>query len=130
MRYLLDTHAWLWMTTSPDRLGVQARSIIEDASNVRLLSTISVLEIVIKHRRGRLALPEPLERFVPLGVEATATTILPLTLSHSTGVAALPPHHSDPFDRVLIAQARTEVIALITSDRAFEAYDVELIPAS
>lgn len=100
---------------------------MEDPANVRLVSTISFLEIVIKHRLGRLPLPEPPETFVPSRMDLTAAVVLPLTMRHALGVASLPLHHNDPFDRTLIAQARTESIPLITSDRVFEAYDLQLI---
>ena len=126
-RILLDTHIWLWSILSPEKLGDEGRVLIEDADNELFLSAASSWEISIKYGLGRLPLPEPPETFIlqrlirddikPLGVEH----------HHACRVSALPGIHRDPFDRILIAQAQTEDLLLITADQQIEAYDVELI---
>ena len=125
-RYLVDTHVFLWMHASPDRLGA-ARDVIEDEWNELLLSAASAWEITIKWTLGKLTLPAPPDRYVPERLNAAATVGLPVTLTHALAVGRLPRHHSDPFDRLLVAQARTEGIPLITADEALRPYDCALV---
>ncbi len=125
-RYLLDTNAWLWSTSDPDRLG-KAMDLVRDGRNQLVLSAASTWEISIKYGIGRLDLPEPPRTYVPSRIQATDVTPLPIEHSHAAAVAELPPHHADPFDRLLIAQAQVLNIPIITADRQFEPYDVELV---
>ena len=127
-RYLVDTHIWIWWNGAPDRLSDQAKSAIAEARNDIVFSVASGWEIAIKHGLGRLKLPEAPEHYVPKRVAANRMRVLPITLAHSLGVGCLPDHHRDPFDRILIAQARQEGLTLITADDAFLDYDVELLP--
>ena len=129
MRLLLDTQAWLWMAAAPDRLSPRARAIVEDEDNELLLSSASVWEIAIKHGLGKLQLPERPERYVPSRMVTLRTTALPIDHAHALGISTLPPHHRDPFDRLLIAQARLERVPLLTADPIFNQYDVRVIEA-
>ncbi len=130
MRLLLDTHCWLWMLTAPERFGATALAVVEDGSNQLLFSAASAWEIAIKHALGKLALPEPPERYVPERMHDSGVTGLPVVHRHALRVAALPPHHRDPFDRMLVAQAQVEDVALLTADPVFGRYDIESFPAA
>ena|SRR5437868_1931237 len=129
MKVLLDTHVWLWMILSPEKLSKHTRRHIERESEELLLSAASAWEISIKWKLGKLVLPVPPSEFVPEHLAATKTYPLGIQLNHALRVAALPQHHSDPFDRILVAQAQIERLPIITGDRAFKPYDVEVIPA-
>lgn len=124
MRVLLDTHVWLWMLTQPERLG-QHQQVLSDAGTDLLLSAVSSWEIAIKHALGRLPLPEPPASYVPSRMRSTGVLGLSVEHSHALEVAVLPPHHRDPFDRLLVAQARLEDVPILTADRAIGLYDVD-----
>lgn len=130
MRVLIDTHVWLWMQAAPDRLADDVADLLAARDTDRLLSVASVWEMVIKHALGRLALPRPPRRYVPERLETSVTAPLAATLQHVLEVATLPAHHRDPFDRLLVAQARVEGVPLVTADDALEAYEVELVRAT
>jgi len=127
MRFLIDTHCWLWAVRSPDRLAPKAIAMIESADNKVVLSVVSTLEIAIKASIGKLHLPEPADDFVYSQMAALSMTSLPVYLSHSLRVAELPHHHRDPFDRLLIAQSEIERMPLMTADAAIAEYDLEII---
>ena len=128
MKALLDTHVWLWMLTDPDRLG-PARELTQDPTVDLLLSAASTWEIGIKYAIGRLALPKPPESYVPDRIRSTGVTPLPISISDSVAVAALPEHHRDPFDRLLVVQAQALGIPIITADEQIARYDVQIISA-
>lgn len=128
-RFLLDTHVWLWMVAQPDRLSAHARSLLEDARNVLLFSAASSWEIAIKHALGKLVLPDAPGRYVPAQIEKTGVTPLPVEHSHALHVAGLAPHHRDPFDRLLVAQAELERVPILTTDARFRTYGLTVIPA-
>ncbi|MHB1576554.1 MAG: type II toxin-antitoxin system VapC family toxin [Candidatus Dormibacteria bacterium] len=130
MTYLLDTHIWLWMLAAPQKLGARVRDLVTDSDNRLVLSVASSWEIAIKYGVGRLALPERPALFVPKFMDATGVRGLPIEHRHALAVAELPMHHRDPFDRILVAQAQLEGMALVTADTAFDAYDLELVRAS
>lgn len=130
MRYLIDTHVWLWLLTDSQRIRADLRAELADPSTERVLSAASSWEIAIKSGSGRLELPEPPERYVPDRMRRSAVTGLAVTHAHALRVATLPPHHRDPFDRLLIAQAQIESIPIVTVDAAIRAYDVTVIDAS
>ncbi len=125
--YLVDTHIWIWWNGDPGRLSDQVKSVIANARNDIVFSVVSGWEIAIKHGLGRLRLPESPEQYVPKRVATNQMRVLPVTLSHSLGVARLPNHHRDPFDRMLVAQASQEGMTLITADDAFLNYDVKVL---
>jgi PIN domain nuclease of toxin-antitoxin system len=124
--YLLDTHTFLWMNSEPQRLGA-ARDIIADPTSELLLSAVVSWEICIKWALGRLPLPSPPKKWLTQRSRDTGTVPLDITLEHTLGVAELPPHHADPFDRLLIAQAVAENVPIITADRMLEKYEVDLV---
>jgi len=122
VKLLLDTHVVLWWLQNDKRLKRDARKAIATA-DVVWISAATAMEIAVKASRRGLRLPEPL----PVTVVADDLTELPLSIRHSEELAVLPRHHGDPFDRVLIAQARIEGATIVTHDRAFEAYGVPVI---
>jgi PIN domain nuclease of toxin-antitoxin system len=130
MRCLLDTHVWLWMLTAPDRVRGRAADVLRDARSELLLSAASSWEIAIKYAIGRLPLPESPETYVPERMRLTRVESLPVTHAHALRVAALPRHHQDPFDRLLIAQAQIESLTIVTVDPAFGGYDVRVLAAA
>jgi len=129
MRILVDTHCWLWMVGEPGRLSSRVRELLRGAENELLLSAASAWEIAIKHSIGRLELPGDPADVVPDWMRRTGVTALPVLHSHALRVASLPPHHADPFDRLLVAQAQLERAPILTADRALGDYDVEILRA-
>ena len=126
MRLLLDTHTLLWWWGDDPRLGSSARTRIEEPANTVFVSIASVWEIAIKMPLGRLRMP--LDRVRSLITESGFVT-LGIHLPHALGVADLPDHHRDPFDRMLVTQARIEDLTLVTRDPAISRYDVKTVPA-
>ncbi len=122
MKLLLDTHVLLWWRQNSRRLGRAAREAIARAPVVHV-SAASAWEVAIKIAIGRLQIDDPFEGHVlDAGFEP-----LPITFAHAAEVARLPAHHADPFDRMLVAQARLEGLTLVTHDRTFASYDVETL---
>jgi len=126
MKILLDTHAWLWMLTTPERLGTGATALVEDQTHDLKLSAASSWEIAIKYRLGKLPLPSPPARYIPERMQIFGVEPLPITHTHALAVAELPLHHTDPFDRLLIAQAQLDGLTILTLDRMFAKYEVPL----
>jgi PIN domain nuclease of toxin-antitoxin system len=126
MRFLLDTCAFLWMLVDDPRLGQHARSLILDPDSELLLSAASAWEMAIKERLGKLILPQPLATLVPAQLKRNMIEPLAVSHEHALATATLPPYHRDPFDRLLIAQARIERVAILTPDEAFSPYDVSV----
>src|ERR1051325_3852372 len=118
------------MLTAPEPLGGQAADLLHDQRSHLHLSAASSWEIAIKYAIGRLPLPEPPEVYVPQRIRATRVESLPVTHAHALRVAALPRHHTDPFDRLLIAQAQLEALTIVTLAAAFPDYDVPVIAAA
>ena len=127
MKVLLDTQVWICMRNAPTRLTARARRILTDERNELVLSAATPWEIAIKVAVGKLRLPGSVEEFVSTRTAATRVTPLPITQLHAIESAALPQHHRDPFDRVLVAQARLERLPLMSTDDVFRAYDVDLV---
>lgn len=121
MKLLLDAHAYLWWLADDQRLGARARKAIVDPANAVLVSAATVWEIAIKAALGRLDL-----HGADLVAEIAANRFLelPITAAHAAAAAALPRHHDDPFDRMLIAQTQIEHLRCVTRDPAFAAYRV------
>ena len=122
---LLDTHVLLWANESPERLSSQAVKALENPSNRLLVSSVSVAEIEIKRRLGKLAIEHSCQTLV----SRLDAAWLDLTAAHAMGLRALPLLHADPFDRLLIAQAITEGCPLITADQKILAYPIETLTA-
>jgi PIN domain nuclease of toxin-antitoxin system len=127
MRYLLDTHAFLWWITDSDLLSERVRDIITDGANTLYLSAASGWEIAIKADLGRLHLPDDPEKVIPEQMSSNAIIGLPIQMSHALHVHSLPRHHRDPFDRILVAQSRVEQLPILTSDPKIAKYGVEVI---
>ena len=123
MRLLLDTHAALWFLAGDERLSAAAKEHLTDGSNRVLLSAVVVWEVAIKRSLGKLTVPE---RYLSLLLDAGVQP-LPVSLEHAAAVEQLPPHHRDPFDRMLIAQAGIEGAALVSRDQALRPYGITLI---
>jgi PIN domain nuclease of toxin-antitoxin system len=109
------------------RLSAQTRALLQDPENEIFLSAASSWEIAIKHALGKLPLPVPPMEYVLSRMETSGTSPLPVQHSHALHAGSLPRHHADPFDRLLIAQAQLENLQLLTADRQFEAYEVNLL---
>jgi PIN domain nuclease of toxin-antitoxin system len=119
---LLDTHVFLWWRQNSRRLSATARNAIAEAPVV-LVSAASAWEVAIKSALGRVHLPQPFD----VGVEDSGFLELAIDFAHAAAVGQLPLHHSDPFDRMLVAQARVESLILVTHDRQLDPYDCEFI---
>ena len=129
MRILLDTQCFLWMSLAPERFNARTRRLVEAQETLLYLSAASAWEIAIKHALGKLRLPQPPVTYVPVRVAALGVQPLPIDQQHALQVATLPPHHRDPFDRLLIAQAQLDDLSILTADPLFDAYDVSIIAA-
>lgn len=129
MNLLLDTHALLWWLDDNPRLGPTARRHIASPRNIIRVSAASAWEIAIKSGLGRLDLGEPPEECLPREIENGGFQHLDVTMRHALAVRTLPRHHADPFDRLLVAQARLEDLRIVTSDGAIQDYDVAIVPA-
>jgi PIN domain nuclease of toxin-antitoxin system len=125
VRLLLDSHAALWALIGSERFGPAARKATLDAELV-VVSVVTPWELGIKQALGKLHLPDG----IVSAFEASGFEILPISSRHATDAPALPPHHRDPFDRMLIAQAKCEGLVIVTADHQFDAYDVETLKAS
>lgn len=121
-RLLVDTHALLWWLTDDSALSATAREALADPSNEPLVSTATVWEIAIKRSLGKLAAPDDL----PDRISKEGFSWLAISAAHAWQVRDLPTHHRDPFDRLLIAQALTEHLPMITTDARFREYGVEI----
>jgi PIN domain nuclease of toxin-antitoxin system len=126
---LLDTQALLWWRDGSRRLGRRARQAIEADASTVWVSAASIWEIAIKSSLGRLRLRGAFEDWTGDALRARGFATLSVTVDHAVAVAGLPPHHQDPFDRLLIAQGRTENLTILTADAAFDDYDVPVLDA-
>jgi|SRR5437588_8291815 len=129
MRLLLDTHVFLWYISADPLLPIAFRDAIRDPANEVYLSVASVWEAVIKYALGKLPLPEAPAGYLPRQREVHHITTLPIEEAAFVRLASLPPLHRDPFDRILVAQAPQQGLALVTMDDAVRAYSVSLLPA-
>lgn len=125
MNLLLDTHALLWWLADDPRLTAASRNAIADGSNLVSVSAASAWEISIKRALGKLESPPDLVSTVI----SSGLTPLPISLDHATLAGALPRHHDDPFDRMLVAQAMAERMTVVTADPAFAPYGVAVLEA-
>lgn len=130
MNVLLDTHVLIWWLKNTPRLGRQTRGLIRAPETSVWVSAASVWEISIKAALGRLELREPFAEVMPHELEREGFRPLTITFRHALAVRKLPPHHADPFDRMLIAQAQCEGLTLVTADARIRAYDVRTMDAT
>ena len=126
-KYLIDTHCWLWWHIDPNRLGRHTLKLIEDEESIIFFSVVSAWEIVIKYNLKKIKLPLPPSDYIPKRLEISYMEVIPVNLCHVLQVEKLPDYHKDPFDRLLIAQAITEKLTVITVDHQFQDYGIETI---
>ena len=129
MGLLLDTHAFLWAASDPASLAVPARAAIEDPGNEVFVSAAVAWEIAIKYALGKLSLPADPATYFPARVASLGFATLAIAPEHALAVGALPNHHNDPFDRIMIAQAQIEGLTFVTSDKNALQYPVHAIAA-
>ena len=122
MNLLLDTHTLLWFQTDDPKLSALAKATIEDPANERWLSPISLVEIALKNRLGKLPLHGPFGTLYPASLFSRDIHLLPMEARHVEPLTTLPFHHKDPFDRLIAATAMVEGLHLVSADPVFDAY--------
>jgi PIN domain nuclease of toxin-antitoxin system len=126
LRLLLDTQVLIWSLLKPDRLLATTREEIQDGANDVFVSIASPWEIAIKKSRGNLDPPDDLD----VQLAEKRFSLLPISLRHTRAIESLPHHHGDPFDRMLVAQAQTDGLTIVTSDRKIARYQVAVMRAN
>ena len=124
MRLLLDTHTLFWSVEEPAKVSATAMAAMQPRANVVLLSAATVWELAIKVGQGKIGLSLPYRQWMDRAFADLKLTILPVTVEYADRQSALPPHHKDPFDRLLVAQALVEGIPIVSADAALDAYGV------
>jgi len=124
VRCLLDTSVFLWALGPYEMLSQEVQDILDSGKHDLYLSAASSWEIAIKSSLNKLSLPEPAAQYIPNMLTTTGIRSLMISHVHALGVADLPSHHTDPFDRMLVAQAQQERMTLLTSDKEILKYDV------
>jgi PIN domain nuclease of toxin-antitoxin system len=127
MRLLLDTHAFIWWDSAPNKLPSQILALFQDQANEIIISVASIWEMQIKSQLGKLELKLPLEEIINTQQQTNNVQVLPITLAHVLALDGLPMHHRDPFDRLLVAQTNVEEVVLVSRDKIFEQYSVKLL---
>ncbi len=127
MRLLLDTHTLFWSVDDPSKVSAQAMAAMVDPTNDRLLSAATIWELAIKVGQGKITLSMPYRLWMETAIADLKLTILPVTVAYAERQAGLPPHHKDPFDRLIIAQALVDGISVVSVDVAFDPYGVTRI---
>ncbi|MFZ5471567.1 MAG: type II toxin-antitoxin system VapC family toxin [Myxococcota bacterium] len=126
MTHLLDTHVLIWWIANDQRMSSHAREVLSDRSNRLLWSAASTWELAIKVSLGKLRLPESVGTFVERRLAQNSIDVLQISHAHAAAVQELPYHHRDPFDRMLVAQAKSEQARLLTGDPWVRAYGVDV----
>lgn len=127
MKFLLDTHTFIWWDSNPKRLSKTALNLLSDSNNYLFLSLVSVWEMQIKIQLGKLQVRADLGTLIAEQLSENNLGLLNVNLSHILTLSQLENHHKDPFDRLLIAQARIEKMTLVSCDSIFQAYDCPII---
>lgn len=127
MRVLLDTHTFIWLDSTPAKLSAAVTTICKDTSNSLYVSLASVWEMQIKLAMGKLTLTRSLPDTIEWQQQNNLIQILPVTLQHIFALGALPAHHRDPFDRILVVQAQVEGLTVLSKDSEFAQYAVNII---
>jgi PIN domain nuclease of toxin-antitoxin system len=127
MRLLLDSHSLIWAVEDPSRLSPAAKKVLQDPANELVLSAATVREISIKVGVGKLTLSSSFRDWMNRAIADLGLTLLPVTVEYADAQAALPWHHRDPFDRLIIAQARIEAMPIVSSDAKFDAYGISRV---
>lgn len=123
MRYLIDTHIFIWWMEESKRLSEEILNLLNNPQNEIFLSAASIWEIIIKKVKKKLKTPKDIER----GIKASGFTPISIEMLHVLGIERLPLHHNDPFDRIIISQAKTENLTLITADKKIWKYDLPML---
>jgi len=129
VKLLLDTHVLLWAASEPEQLAQDARDLIEDGAPDVRVSVVTAWEIAIEQSIGKLELPTPAEQWLPEVSRRTGFELAEASLAAALRVRALPWHHRDPFDRLLVAQAAEDGYTLVTRDRFLTAYAIPIVEA-
>lgn len=124
MKYLLDTHSFLWFINGEASLTAKARIAIEDIQNEIFLSVASLWEIAIKISLGKLQLSQEYATFIPYQLTSNYILVLDIAIKHTSALIPLPLYHRDPFDRLIITQSLTEELPIIGKDAIFDQYGV------
>ena len=124
---LLDTNALLWSLLEPDKLSASALATVKDPETVLLVSSASAWELSIKHKLGKLTSASRVLADFTGHLKRLQANVLLITPDHALAAGSLPLHHRDPFDRMLIAQAQLEDVPVVTSDDAFDSYEIEVL---
>ena len=127
MKYLLDSMIWLWSVGSVEKINRDCRDLLEDGGEEIYLSAATAWELSIKARLGKLHLPAPPAQCIPAFMAKQGLRSLPVTHAHAVKVYDLPLYHQDPFDHLIIAQAITETMTVLTADRDFRKYPVDVL---
>lgn len=127
MKYLLDTAAFLWSVDAQDKLNANTREILERRDHELFLSPVVSWEIAIKVTRGKLTLSRSVDETMKLAFSTFGMKAQPITHAHSLALLKLPPIHNDPFDRMLVAQAKCENQVIVTADETLKLYPVEIL---
>ncbi len=127
MKYLFDTHAFLWLNDESERLTQTVKELCSSGEHEFYLSMASAWEMQIKHQLGKLSLAMPIAELVIKNTQENNIQLLPIDLSHINYLEQLPSHHKDPFDRIIIAQAIIEGMSIISIDHAFLDYPVNIV---
>jgi PIN domain nuclease of toxin-antitoxin system len=125
MKLLLDTHVFIWWDSEPERLSPKVLSFCKDSNNILMLSVASVWEMQIKLQLGKMKPDLPIRDLIQSQQQTNDLQVLPIELEHVLELQNLPAHHNDPFDRLLIAQAKTEDAFLVSKDKVFSQYQVK-----
>jgi PIN domain nuclease of toxin-antitoxin system len=127
VRMLVDTHSLIWAMDDPTKLSGLATTAIQDPANDLSISAATVWELAIKVGQGKITLSLPYRQWMDRAVADLELTILPITVEYAERQSTLPPHHKDPFDRLLIAQALVEGFPIVSVDTTFDSYGVTRI---
>ncbi len=127
MKLLVDTHILIWLLTEPERIPSKARAALEDSANEVYVSAAVTWEIGIKHALGKMPMPMAPASYLPSRIAHYGFERLPISIEHTLVAAALPRLHDDPFDRMLVAQAHTEPMTLISVDASVIRYPVDVL---
>lgn len=124
MKFLLDTHTFLWFIAGDEKLSDTARNIILDDDHHRFLSIASIWEIAIKVSLGKLVLTEPFNQLISSQIGKNQLQVLNISIKHTIAIANLPFYHRDPFDRMLVAQSIVECMPIVSIDAKLDEYNV------
>jgi PIN domain nuclease of toxin-antitoxin system len=127
VNYLLDTHAFIWWITGNDQFPKALQKKLGLAAGTIYISVVSLWEMALKIKLGKLQMPEPFDQYVLHQIQINRMEVLPVHAPHIFETLRLPPHHRDPFDRLLVAQARVETLTLVSRDAALKPYPIKLM---